>query len=222
MRRSEAAERKALQARLAAALGRRVGDPVPDPPAIDEPTARLVHAALGLAELFESQAKACGMHVHTPRVDDLVDTLAGLLRQLSEREGRTLRMALSEQGLPAKLQLASLLGERGFDATPLGALDKAGWFGLDVAISDVAYAVAETGSLVVVPAPAHPRALTLQATTHIAIIEPRQLVPDLLDVMSAGVGDMTLITGPSKTADIEMTLVQGVHGPKEVHVVLLS
>jgi L-lactate dehydrogenase complex protein LldG len=65
---------------------------------------------------------------------------------------------------------------------------------------------------------------------HIALAERSQLVPDLFDLFETDLlsrrvmmpSCVTLITGPSKTGDIELRLVTGVHGPGEIHVILVS
>jgi L-lactate dehydrogenase complex protein LldG len=102
------------------------------------------------------------------------------------------------------------------------------FFQADIGISGVAYAIAETGSLVVASRPQDPRSLSLLPPVHIAVVQRNQIVPDLFDLFADLEADktqlpscVTLITGPSKTGDIELKLVTGVHGPGEVHVVLL-
>jgi L-lactate dehydrogenase complex protein LldG len=64
---------------------------------------------------------------------------------------------------------------------------------------------------------------------HVAIIEPSQLIPDLFDVFEkldpekdALPTNVTLITGPSKTGDIQLKLTTGVHGPGEVHALVVG
>ena len=93
-------------------------------------------------------------------------------------------------------------------------------------------AVAETGSVVVIPRSGLSRLVSVVPPIHLALVRPQDLVDTLDDVFllrrlqyHKG-GDMgsylNFITGPSRTADIEQTLVVGVHGPKEVHMVLLG
>ncbi|MCA1553831.1 MAG: lactate utilization protein, partial [Chloroflexi bacterium] len=98
----------------------------------------------------------------------------------------------------------------------------------DVGLTSCDYAIAETGTLLLVANAKQGRLTSLVPITHVAIITPNQLVPTFADAMKllrlarlAGDGrlpsNVSLHTGPSKTADIEQTLTRGVHGPKEVH-----
>jgi L-lactate dehydrogenase complex protein LldG len=83
---------------------------------------------------------------------------------------------------------------------------------------------------VVLTAPGQPRLLSLLPPVHVAVADRAQLLPDLFDLFqdSASAGRQSLsacvsiITGPSKTGDIELRLVTGVHGPGEVHVILID
>ncbi len=102
-----------------------------------------------------------------------------------------------------------------------------------IGITGVDYAVAETGSVVVLPSRGLSRLVSLVPPVHVAIVRPQDVLESLEDVFTLrrlayyqGGGDMgsymNFITGPSRTADIEQTLVIGVHGPKEAHLVLLG
>ena len=75
--------------------------------------------------------------------------------------------------------------------------------------------------------PDEPRSLSLLPPVHVAVAERRQILPDLFDLFAAlGTDELpanvSIITGPSKTGDIELRLVTGVHGPGEVHVLLIG
>lgn len=100
-------------------------------------------------------------------------------------------------------------------------------FAADAAIAGVRAAIAETGTLICTSGAASARGTTLIPPVHIAVVAGEQLVADLFDAFEhiGGWGDLpanvNLITGPSKTADIEGILVTGVHGPGTVHVILL-
>ncbi len=100
-------------------------------------------------------------------------------------------------------------------------------------ITGADYAVAETGSVVVLPRRGLSRLVSLAPPVHLAVVRPQDVVATLDDVFllrrleyhksSGEMGSyLNFITGPSRTADIEQTLVVGVHGPREVHLVLLS
>ena len=115
-------------------------------------------------------------------------------------------------------------------------INRDSFFAADIGISGVDFLIAETGSLVMRASPHQPRSISLLPPVHIAVAERRQLLPDLFDLFdktskfSKDVesltfplpSSMTLITGPSKTGDIELRLVTGVHGPGTVHVLMLD
>lgn len=90
--------------------------------------------------------------------------------------------------------------------------------------------VARTGSVIVTSKQASGRRLPIYANFHIVVAYTSQLVPNIKDALKyiKGKYDKKLpsmivtITGPSRTADIEKTLVQGAHGPKEVFVFLID
>ena len=197
------------------ALGRAAPlEGAPTPPAIDEPITRLVHSEIGLTDLFAQMARKNHMNVEIVALDELAPRVVALCRSSGLR-----RIALSAEGMVEKLKLHERLeGARRWTEMSLDEL-----YDFDASVTDVAGAVAETGSLVTRETPQHGRALSLVPPIHIAIVEPKQIVADLVDLFEAGACDnAVIITGPSKTADIEMNLVTGVHGPKTVHVFVVS
>lgn len=97
--------------------------------------------------------------------------------------------------------------------------------GADVGLSSADAALAETGSLVVRSGPRRSRLATLLPPVHIALVPTQRLTPDLFTWVAGRAGadfpaNLVLISGPSKTADIEQTLAIGVHGPKRLIVIL--
>ena len=103
--------------------------------------------------------------------------------------------------------------------------------GADIGITGVDYAIAETGSCVIVPRAGVSRLVSLLPPVHIAVVEAGQVLPSLDDLfllrrrdfLQGELGSyMSIISGPSRSADIEYTIVKGVHGPGEVHLVLLG
>jgi L-lactate dehydrogenase complex protein LldG len=92
--------------------------------------------------------------------------------------------------------------------------------------SRAAYALADTGSVVLAASSEEPRAASLLPDVHITLVDEDVIVPGLEELFAA-VGDdlpssLAIVTGPSRSADIEQLLTIGVHGPAEVHVVLLA
>jgi L-lactate utilization protein LutC len=143
--------------------------------------------------------------------------------------GKSARRALLGRGpVVDTLQLVDALGAAGVDAVVTDPPPADGWrdaaFAADIGISGVDHLVAETGSVALVTRPDQPRGLSLLPPIHIAVADRSQLLPDLFDLFDRGdpPSCLTLITGPSKTGDIELRLVTGVHGPGEIHVVLIA
>jgi L-lactate dehydrogenase complex protein LldG len=100
----------------------------------------------------------------------------------------------------------------------------------DVAITTCEWLVARTGSIVLSAAQPSGRTVSVYAPVHICIAYTSQLVYDVKDALQKAREKysgklpslITFATGPSRTADIEKTLVVGVHGPKEVYVFLVD
>jgi L-lactate dehydrogenase complex protein LldF len=86
-------------------------------------------------------------------------------------------------------------------------------------------AIAETGTLVLPSGPGRPLTASLLPDIHIAVLRAEDIYENLAQVLSLddvrNAASVSLVTGPSRTSDIEMTLTLGVHGPREVHVFCL-
>lgn len=101
-------------------------------------------------------------------------------------------------------------------------------FAVDAAVTAATGAVADTGALILRPTAAEPRLMSLVPPIHIAVLRAADIFASLDDAMRAGnwsadmPANMLLISGPSKTADIELILAFGVHGPKELIVLVLE
>jgi L-lactate dehydrogenase complex protein LldG len=105
---------------------------------------------------------------------------------------------------------------------------KAACAGADIGITSVDYALAATGSFVMLSSQKEARLISLLPPAHIAIF-PRALIlanlDELLSILphpADQTSSMVLITGPSRTADIEQILVRGVHGPGEIYAVIVE
>jgi L-lactate dehydrogenase complex protein LldG len=101
-------------------------------------------------------------------------------------------------------------------------------FEVDAALTTAAGAVSDTGALILRPTVAEPRLMSLVPPVHIAVLRADTVFPSLGDAMREGrwaegmPSNMLLISGPSKTADIELILAFGVHGPKELVVLIVE
>lgn len=150
-------------------------------------------------------------------VDEALDYTRRLL------DGR--RAVASNAPLLAELGLTALEGVRsGFSSAfeLRQALE-----GADVGITGADYALADTGSLVLLSTSAEPRLISLLPPVHLAVVSKDRLLTGLDELVqvlpdpAALTSALVIITGPSRTADIEQILVRGVHGPREVHVLLV-
>ncbi len=96
-----------------------------------------------------------------------------------------------------------------------------------VGITSAEYALADTGTLVMLSSPEEARMISLLPPVHIAILPRVRILTGLDELLwmvpqpGLSTSSMVLITGPSRTADIEQILVRGVHGPGEIHVLVI-
>ena len=212
---------------LAEALRARLHDSPSRTPLPDEleQDVRQVRADENLQARFTQAATDAGFVVHATSAANWMSAVVGALRKHEVRSVVVNVQAAS----PLAGQTPDLrknLAAAGL--TPLAETDDETMFSADAAVTGVAAAIAESGSLVCNSGPDSARGASLIPPIHVAVVHASQLVPDLLDCFSALSPDadlpanINIITGPSKTSDIEGILVTGVHGPRHVHVVLVS
>jgi L-lactate dehydrogenase complex protein LldG len=93
-------------------------------------------------------------------------------------------------------------------------------------VSEASYGLADTGSVVLMASPEEPRARSLLPEVHVSLLREDRILSGLDELFAVLGGDLpsalAIVTGPSRSADIEQSLTVGVHGPGEEHVVLLS
>jgi L-lactate utilization protein LutC len=96
----------------------------------------------------------------------------------------------------------------------------------EVGVSRAAFGLADTGSVVLAAGPDEPRARSLLPGVHVSVLETHRILPGLAELFAelGGVlpSALAIVTGPSRSADIEQKLVIGVHGPGEVHIVIVG
>ena len=219
-------DRNAFLGRIRSVLGRDRTEAPPAPPAVDEALVRLAGPDEDLLTLFTKQAEAVGLVVH--RLSD-----AGLDAKLRELLGQlkvgSAMVGIADQALAGRVrQVLEQASVEEYDWTSSPDFDPQ--YDVDAGITDVHAALAETGSLICCSDRRHGRGLSLIPPTHLALVRSRDVLPDMIDYWARLKGlpgaelpsSQVFVTGPSKTADIEGQLVTGVHGPGEVHILLLE
>jgi len=209
--------RQSILERVRRGLGRTAGAAVPDPPA----------ARLQIPEVA------------------LETKIAGLLARVEALAGRGLRAATAPE---AREMARSVLDGRSAVASNAPYLEQCGVTQLsgvrsgitnreqlrdlcakaEVGITSADYALADTGTLVMLSSPQEARMISLLPPAHLAMVPAERVLSGLDELFSvlpdpaAVTSSMVLITGPSRTADIEQILVRGVHGPGEITVVVVG
>jgi L-lactate dehydrogenase complex protein LldG len=196
-------------------------EPPPQPPPLREAIVRLVGKDAKLPELFARRAAELKMIVTSV---DAAHAARELLAFLAQHPIKKVALAVSplldRLGVPSALESAGLT-VKSWDQITLDQM-----YEFDCAVTDVDYAVAESGSLVIKPSPRQGRSMSLVPMYHVAFVQASQIVPDMVDLFERLARDRDrsnyiLISGPSKTADIEMNVVTGVHGPNVVNAFIL-
>lgn len=204
--------RSQILRRIRAAL--RGGPEVALPPAGPVPESAPYRAAVAssLVDRFVQAAEALGARVHRVMGRDVPAVLVEILRGCGVG-----RVAVSEE----LSELVGALRAAGFE---VGGVEAAR--GAEVGITGAEFGLAETGTLVVRSGGGR-RTASLLPPVHVAVLPEDRLLPDLDALFGQLSGPLlpsavTLITGPSRTADIEQTLTPGVHGPGKVYIVLVE
>jgi L-lactate dehydrogenase complex protein LldG len=220
--------REAFLGRVRAALaeGNRAGGA---PPLPERGQVGYQGAGSDLVQRFSEQLAVAGGVAHVVNGEaQAVNKVLELTKQAGAR-----RVLLGRGPHLDPLQLGPRLQTAGLEvllADEVAAAERDLLYTADLGISGVDYLIAETGSVVAAARTHEPRGLSLLPPVHIAVAAEKQLLPDLFDLFTAMQRKeeeeelpscVALITGPSKTGDIELKLVTGVHGPGVVHVVLV-
>jgi len=202
------ASRQEFLARVRAALSHPSATPAP--PAVEDALLRLASPGEDLRARFELEATAVGMEVQ--RVGDPASAVAALL---AEAGVSNVSLGIEDEDLRARVM-------RELDTGGVTLVDDP--FEADAGVTDVHAALAETGTLVLHPGSRQSRRVSLAPLLHVVILPASRVLADMLDYLPRCAPDergaRILVTGPSKTADIEGELVCGVHGPGRVRILL--
>ncbi len=150
------------------------------------------------------------------------DGLAGALKALVAEQHIHKAVLWSTPRLQS-LGLPGLLRDLGVQLVSPNA-DKDELAQCDLGITETDFILPETGTLVLRCSAEKPRAVSLLPRVHLAIINPLALRADMHQVFAEAKDShyLVFITGPSRTADIELTLILGVHGPKSLYVWMMA
>lgn len=228
-------EREAFLRNISRRLGRdRIEPPAARPQFVPESyrEAPLGNDSASLVSRFERELAALGASMTLARdLDEVSDALRSLLANLapktiitwdrSEFDGWNIPWLWESHGA-----IPWVAAPGGTDAGPLGETALTA----DVGVTTVDYAIANAGTLLLSTTARRPRTVSLLPTTHISLVHEAQIVPrlgiafDSLNpfLLAAPPSSLHLISGPSRSADIENDLSIGVHGPAALHVIVLS
>lgn len=197
-------------------LGRTVQAPVSQRPVIN--TSRHPEAINSEIETFLNEVKK----------------LSGVGQRLSSSEiDRSLKILVEEQNIRKatvwetphlrQLGITEILNSLGIELVSPNA-NKHEMALCDLGITEADYLLPETGTLVLKSSFAQPRAVSLLPRIHLAVVRPEMVRADMHQVFAESKDDhyLVFISGPSRTADIELTVTLGVHGPKNLFVWMLE
>lgn len=165
------------------------------------------------------------------RFRDKAQSLASTVEQVDDYAAVPARVAayLADLGLPA--QAVTALDVAGLDWAAAGLAWRSG-VAVDadpVGISGCFCAIAETGTLMLLSGAATPASVSLLPETHIALVPAARIVATMEDafaLLRAERGALpravNFVSGPSRTGDIEQTIVLGAHGPCRVHLIVIG
>ena len=203
--------------RVRTALGRSAGQAAPDPPPV-----RLRIPEVEMEERIASARKR-------------VEALAGKTHRAATTGEAREFVAAAIQGQTAVTSNAPFLAECGITSLPgvcSGITDREQLRELcatvDVGITSADFVLADTGTLVMISSPQEARMVSLLPPAHIAVVEKTRILTGLDELFTVlprpaeQTSSLVLITGPSRTADIEQILVRGVHGPGQITVVVVG
>ena len=185
---------------------------------------------------FNREVNAVGGRVYRA---SSVEEAAALVVRICEGAEVVAEVALSDAALLAEMNLSARLAARrlpSFRATDFGPAERGQFIKrletCGAGVTAVDYAIAETGTVVLSSDEEGALLVSLLPAIHIAVLRARQIVGSLAEVVSvlkqermereSPCRSVTFVTGPSRTSDVELVLSIGVHGPKQLHLIILD
>jgi len=198
------------------------------------------NAVIGRADI--NAALTARAHGPRPAVPTEKSALAGRFREKSTAQSSTLDSVatitdapaaiaryLTELKLPLHAVVSPSLARQNWQGAGIKAAARGAQDTDLVGITDCFCAIAETGTLMLCSAPDRPATVSLLPETHIALVPASRIVPGMEDAWALARAELgtlpravNFISGPSRTGDIEQTIVLGAHGPYRVHLVMIE
>ena len=222
------ADLQAIVARVKNALASNAPAPsqqAPRPPSLQPDGARAE-----LVSRFARELEAVGARIIGPVApEQLADQVVAIVRERGVKS-----IAVGEGVVVDLSQVGKTLSESGIDVIRTGSVDcstrpelRKQLARVDAGLAEADYAIASTGTLAVLSDETRPSALTLLPPASLVAVRIDRMKADLASALTAlgraalEAHRLTLITGPSRTADIEKRIVMGVHGPKSLDVIVV-
>jgi L-lactate dehydrogenase complex protein LldG len=203
--------RSAVLESVRQALGRSVADLVPPRPDVLPP--RPAVSRDDEVELFLREVTALSGVARRLQPADLDPQLERLVRELEIR-----RACLWTTPRLVRMDLAGRLERLGV-ANVSAEADESAMAECDLGVTEADFALAETGTIGLLSSAERPRAVSLLPRIHLALVDPTVFRADLHQVFAEAKSapHLVFVTGPSRTADIELTVTLGVHGPQHLY-----
>jgi L-lactate dehydrogenase complex protein LldG len=195
------------------ALGRSAGDPPGEPPPV----------RLRIPEV-EMESRIATMRMR-------IEALAGKTERTSDPRAYVAEIIAGKTAVASNSPYLAACGIAALPGVRTGITDRAELTNVcatvDIGITSADYALADTGTLVMIASPQEARLVSLLPPMHLAVVPKERILTGLDELFTIlpkpaeTSSSMVLITGPSRTADIEQILVRGVHGPGQITVVIV-
>ena len=179
-----------------------------------------------LVSRWQQELEALTGYVYGPLSPDVaLDQVIALIQEQQAKE----ILAWDDTELPVAGLNSRLQANDIRVVQPNDSLDRQIIADIPLGVTGAVAGLADTGSVILPSGPRRARSVSLLPTIHLALLRVSDLYPDLPTWMAQQgcnlmptTANLVIVTGPSRTADIELNLVIGVHGPREIYVILID